>query len=129
MPLATIVADELALHLERHDSGHPDGLLFVSRQGMKIRRDKWNESKWWPAARAVGLDATYHSLRHFCEQACSVEGVSVAAVAKTLGNTPATVLKYYAHWISDDGDLVRGILDDVLSSPDHTANESRSEGA
>ena len=60
---------------------------------------------------AAGLDAGFHSLRHFCATTLLRRGVSVAAVARTLGNTPATVMDHYAHWITDDADLVRDVLD------------------
>jgi integrase len=123
VPLPDTVAAELAAHLEHHDKHHPDGLIFTSRQGMKLRSEGWNESIWRPAARTVGLDAGFHSLRHFCATTLLRQGVSVAAVAKTLGNTPVTVMRYYAHWIADDTDLVRNVLDGVLTTPDHTAGK------
>jgi integrase len=128
VPLPEVVADELAAHMAAHDMGSPDGLLFTSATGLRIRHDFWNSSVWRPAATAVGLDAGYHSLRHFCATSLLRQGVSVAAVAKVLGNSPATVLRYYAHYVADDAELVRGILDDVLSSPDHRANEAHPEG-
>jgi hypothetical protein len=45
--------------------------------------------------------------------------VSVAAVARILGHSPTTCLKYYAHWVADDAELVRGVLDDVLGNDDN----------
>jgi integrase len=117
VPLPKTVAAELAAHIEQHDSGHPDGLLFTSQQGFKIRHGEWNVKIWRPAALQVGLDASYHSLRHFCVTSMLRRHVSVAAVAKTLGDTQQTVIKYYSHWIDDDTDLIRGVLDDVLTTP------------
>jgi integrase len=129
VPLPDFVTTELASHLEHHDKGHPDGLIFTSRQGMKLRFDGWNDSIWKPATRAAGFDAGYHSLRHFCATTLLRRGVSVAAVAKTLGNTPVTVMRYYAHWIADDTELVRTVLDRALASPDNAARAVGAEGA
>jgi integrase len=114
VPLPDFVADALAAHLERHDSDHPDGLIFTSVQGMGLRYEQWNRRVWRPAASAVGLDAGFHSLRHFCATTLLRQGVSAAAVARTLGNTPATVMAHYAHWIADDTDLVRDALERAL---------------
>jgi integrase len=114
VPLPTYVADALAAHIESHDSNHPDGLIFTSAQGMGLRHDGWNRRVWRPAASASGLDAGFHSLRHFCATTMLRRGVSAAAVARTLGNTPATVMEHYAHWITDDADLVRDVLDRAL---------------
>jgi hypothetical protein len=37
---------------------------------------------------------------------------------------PATVLRYYAHYIGDDAELVRGVLDDVLRFGNDDNNEA-----
>ena len=128
VPLPEVVADELAAHMAHHDMGSPDGLLFTSATGLRLRADRWNGLVWRPAATSVGLDAGFHSLRHFCATSLLRQGVSVAAVAKVLGNSPSTTLRYYAHYVADDADVVRGVLDDLLS-PDNTANESHLGGA
>ena len=117
VPLPASVADELAAHIDHYDTDHPDGLLFTSAQGSKIRYHNWNARAWKPAAAAVGLDAGYHCLRHFAATTLLRRGLSVAAVARVLGHSPGTTLKYYAHWVSDDSELVRGVLDDVLGAP------------
>lgn len=126
VPLPEVVAVELAAHLEQFDSAHPDGLIFTSAQGMTLRRDGWNVRYWKPAATAAGLDAGFHSLRHFCATSLLRRGVSVAAVAKVLGNSPATVLRFYAHFIADDAELVRGVMDDTLRAPGNDANKTGS---
>ena len=125
VPLPEVVAAELAAHLDNFDSAHPDGLIFTSTQGMTLRRDGWNVRYWKPAARAAELDAGFHSLRHFCATTLLRRGVSAAAVARVLGNSPATVMRYYSHFIADDAALVRGVLDDVLTL-DNADNKSGS---
>lgn len=129
VPLPEVVAAELAAHLGRFDSAHPDGLIFTSAQGMMLRRDGWNVRHWKPATAAVGLAAGFHSLRHFCATSLLRRGVSVAAVARVLGNSPTTVLHYYAHFIADDADLVRGVIDKTLGSPGNDGNKTAASGA
>jgi integrase len=111
VPLPDFVADALAAHIEHFDSDHPDGLIYTTLQGMGLRHHHWNAQVWRPAASAVKLDAGYHSLRHYCATTLLRHRLSAAAVAKTLGNMPTTVTKYYAHWIADDAVLVRDVLD------------------
>ena len=77
---------------------------------------------------AAGLDAGFHSLRHFCATTLLRRGVSVAAVARILGHSPATCLAYYSHWIADDAELVRGVLDDVLSNDGNEPADAVSSG-
>ena len=36
-------------------------------------------------------------------------------MAKVLGHSPATMLRYYTHYVADDADLVRDVVDDLLS--------------
>lgn len=125
VPLPQAVSVELAAHLERYDSGHPDGLIFTSSQGFKIRHDTWNDRIWRPAAVQAGIgDATYHSLRHFCATSLLRRGVSVAAVAKTLGDAQPTIIRYYSHWVADDTNLVRDVLDDLLATPGNADNKA-----
>ena len=114
VPLPDVVADELARHIERHDSGHPAGLVFTSAQAMTLRADHWNVRYWHPAREAAGLDAGFHAMRHFAATSLLRSGVSVAAVARILGHSPATCLAYYSHWIADDAELIRGVLDNTL---------------
>ena len=95
---------------------------------MTLRRDHWNARYWRPARQVAGLDAGYHSMRHFCATTLLRRGVSVAAVARILGHSPATCLNYYAHWVTDDAELVRGVLDDVLSNGDNHRAYAPSSG-
>ena len=97
---------------------------------MTLRRDHWNTRYWRPAREAAGLDAGFHSLRHFAATSLLRRGVSVAAVARILGHSPATCLAYYSHWIADDAELIRGVLDDTLrNGGDKPARMRGSSGA
>ena len=68
-------------------------------------------------------------MRHFAATTLLRRGVSVAAVARILGHTPATCLAYYSHWIADDAELVRGVLDDVLGNGDNGSVDARRKEA
>jgi integrase len=111
VPLPTFVADALTAHLEKHDSDHPDGLIFTSAQGMGLRHDGWNRRVWRPTASATGLDAGFHSLRHFCATTLLRRGRLGGSGRPDARDTLATVMEHYAHWITDDAEVVRDVLD------------------
>ena len=138
VPLSKTVADELARHINEYDVG-PNGLLFTSPEllmdrngeprnehpdGNLLYHHKWNDGPWRSAVAQVGLpDATFHCLRHFCATTLLRNKVSVAAVAQALGDQQATILKYYSHWIDDDTEVIRAVLDGVLSTHGHTGDQ------
>ncbi len=66
------------------------------------------------AARAAGLDASWHDLRHHHASVLLSAGVSPAMVAERLGHDVKTLLATYAHVIRKDEDRVRTIVDDTL---------------
>jgi integrase len=139
VPMPKVVADELARHIKEYDIGstdllftwpkplltlngeprnyHPDGNLMHSRN--------WNDGPWLSATTQVGLQgAGFHCLRHFCATSMLRNKVSVAAVAKALGDNQITIHRYYSHVIEDDTDLIRAVLDEVLSTHGDTGDEA-----
>ena len=95
-----------------HDSEHPDGLIFTSAQGMGLRHEHWNRRVWRPAASKAGLDAGFHSLRHFFASWCINSkadgglGVSPKVVQSWLGHaTIAMTLDTYGHLFPSDGGM------------------------
>jgi len=52
-----------------------------------------------------------HVLRHTAASAWLSQGISVAAVASWLGDTPQTVLATYAHLMPDDTERGRKAMD------------------
>ena len=117
IPLPSLVADELALHLERFGNDDPDKLLFVASMGGRLRRDGWNRRAWKPAASAAGRpELGYHGLRHFYASALIRSGQSAPTVAKRLGNSAAMVLSTYAHLWPDDDDRTRQAIDGLFTN-------------
>ena len=130
VPLPSSVAAELSRHIEEHYRDNAEGLLFTKPDGGMLYYRRWNDGPWRQAVVAAGLPrGTYHCLRHFAATTLLRNKVSVAAVAKSLGDTQATILKYYSHWINDDVDVIRGVLDQVLSTPGNTDDKERQIGA
>ncbi|MBD8029558.1 tyrosine-type recombinase/integrase [Corynebacterium gallinarum] len=56
----------------------------------------------------------FHDLRHFYATSLISGGLPITAVAELLGHTPATLLKIYAHYLPEDSDRAKRIIDGVL---------------
>ncbi len=67
-------------------------------------------------------------MRHFFATSLLRNKVSVATVAKALGDSPATVHKYYSHWIDDDVEVIRGVLDGIFFSTPGNAGDKGAVG-
>lgn len=99
----------------------PDGdpvtftLLVTRPDGSALHRSRFNESQWHPARKAAGIPATrengMHALRHTAASAWLSQGISVAAVADWIGDTPAIVHSTYAHLMPDDTESGRKAMD------------------
>ena len=66
------------------------------------------------AAKAAGVDATWHDLRHHHASVLLADGVNPAKVAERLGHDLKTLLETYAHVMPKDDDRVRAIVDQTL---------------
>jgi integrase len=123
------LADSLALRLSAHIAAHsprrvtlpwrsPDGqpeshdLILTTRAGTAVNRTTFNGQAWHPALVKAGIREAdvkglpepgngCHVLRHTAASAWLSAGVSVAAVAAWLGDSPAMVLAAYAHMMPD----------------------------
>lgn len=101
--------------------GAPDGklvtreLLFTTKDGRALNRNAFNRV-WQKAWRAVGVDPGRgrqngcHVLRHTAASAWLSSGLSLAKVAAYLGDTKEIVLATYAHFMPDDDDRAREIM-------------------
>ena len=98
-----------------------DGLLFTSATATAIRHNTFNATVWKPALRSAGVDDTdrrngMHRARHTFAAVLLHEGESVAAVAEWMGNTPAVVLRTYAHLMPASEDRTRRVIDAAFST-------------
>ncbi len=71
-----------------------------------------------PELPTVPADTTFHDLRHHYASLLIEGGESVTVVAARLGDTPAQVLKTYAHLWPDTADRTRRIVDAAWTSAD-----------
>lgn len=108
VPLSQSVLDALSV-LPRGE-----GLVFT-QDGEPWRRNRFSHA-WRPVvADALGLDATFHDLRHYCASLLISQGCSVKTVQRILGHASATItLDTYGHLWPDSEDQVRAAIDAVL---------------
>lgn len=114
VPVADHVLEVLALHRERHGVGD-DGLLF-HRDGAPWPRNRAGEAIR-RAATAAGVEATWHSLRHHAVSVLIAEGMSVTAVAATLGHSPEECLRTYAGWWPSEHEQIRSAFARAWGAP------------
>jgi integrase len=99
----------------------PDGrpvtreLLFTRRDGLPLTRSSFNP-RWRAAWRAAGVGEAeqvngFHICRHSCAAAWLSNGLNIAKVAAYLGDSVAVVSRSYAHFLPDDDDRARVIMD------------------
>jgi integrase len=103
--------------LERLSSGgQRDGDVFVFlRDGKPWSRNRAADA-FKRAADAAGVEASgWHALRHYTASVLIREGLSVTAVAGTLGHSPAECLKTYAGWWPSEHELVRSAMTRALA--------------
>jgi integrase len=125
IPLADVVADELAEHLRRYPS---EDLLFTTACGGPIRRQRVRD--WWvPAVEHAGVPGLrYHDLRHLYASALIRFGESVKTVQARLGHASAVeTLDVYAALWPDSEDRSRAAVDALL--PRTIADSPRTEPA
>jgi integrase len=141
IPVADPVIPVLAEHIRQYPPtritlpwGTPDGkpvtrdLLFTGSKGMALDRNDFNRM-WRPAWREAGIPDRgrqngCHVLRHTAASAWLSAGLSLAKVAAYLGDTKEVVLATYAHFMPDDDDRAREIMNAFFkpSSPGSAAD-------
>lgn len=137
VPLAAALAPMLAEHLRLYPAAAvtlpwetPDGepvtvaLVFSDGRGKAVNRNIFNRDAWKPALAAAGVipasrtgrkwaaarDDGMHALRHTAASAWLSRGVDITAVASWLGDTVATVYRYYAHMMPDADERGRNAM-------------------
>jgi len=128
VPVADPVIPVLAEHVRQFPPvpvtlpwGTPKGkpvtreLLFTTADGRALNRNAFNHV-WRNAWRAAGVDPARgrlngcHVLRHTAASAWLSDGLGLARVAAYLGDTKEVVLATYAHFMPDDDDRAREIM-------------------
>jgi integrase len=110
VPLADVVVEALARHVEEYGTGR-DGLLLPLRDGRPMRRQRFGVM-WDQLRRRAGLpQARFHDTRHTYASTLLSGGVSVAAAADYLGHSPAVLLSTYAHLMPADHERARSAVE------------------
>lgn len=115
VPVTALVTDALAEHLTRFGPSG-DGLVFTSRTGGPLRRNRLADVIAKARTGAELHDVTAHDLRHFYASMLIAGGQSVKVVQKRLGHSSAVeTLDTYGHLWPDSEDDTRTAVDAVLT--------------
>lgn len=115
IPAPQTALDVLAAHLAAFPA-NPDGFIFTDSGGAPLRRNHVGRL-WRSASGNADLEGVvFHQLRHTAASLLIARGLSVVAVARYLGHSPAVCLRTYAHLWQNDEDRIRRALDEGLAS-------------
>jgi integrase len=118
VPLAGVVAQEIAAHLKEWPA-HPDlGLVFTNERGAPIQQFPFS-AMFENARSKAGLPewVTPHDLRHFYASTLIRSGASIKVIQTRLGHASAKVtLDVYGHLFRDEDDRTRQAIEDALSA-------------
>jgi integrase len=109
---------------QRHLKPVTRRLLFTRIDGRAHMRSEFNP-RWRRALLKAGLPAgqqTYgfHVLRHTFASRLLSNGVGLAKVAALMGDTKEVVLAVYAHFMPDDDDQVRSVMNSYFAGRGET---------
>ncbi len=92
------------------------GLVFTTRVGTPIRRDKLHAESWKPLLKRAGLpDTRFHDLRHTCATLLLTKDVHPKIVSEMLGHSSiAITLDTYSHVIPGMQEAAASAMEDVL---------------
>lgn len=111
IPASQVAIDALSAHLADGGPGAV-GLIFAGDDGLAVRRPALGHV-WRKAVKKAGLEGVvFHQLRHTPASILIGRGVSVPAVARNLGHSPAICLKTYAHMWASDEERIRQAIDE-----------------
>ena len=103
--------------------------MFTTPDGRALNRNAFNRL-WQTAWRAAGIDPERgrqngcHVLRHTAASTWLSKGLSLAKVAAYLGDTKEVVLATYAHFMPDDDDRAREIMNAFFAPTREGADQS-----
>lgn len=120
VPLADSVVVSFARHIEVHGTGE-HGLVLHGVDGAPMGRQRFGVA-WRRARKAAGLPAVrFHDTRHTYASTLLSGGVSVAAAAEYLGDSPMVLLSTYAHLMPGDHDRARSVVEAAFGTAARSA--------
>ena len=113
---------------KRHGKPVTRRLIFTRPDGGALTRPVFNR-QWRKAWRAAGIAEAEqvngcHVLRHTAASEWLSKGLGLARVAAYLGDTKEVVLKTYAHFMPDDEDRAREIMNAFFAPPEVPGDRS-----
>lgn len=95
---------------------NPEGLVFVSRKGTKLRKGNVLRRDFVPAIEEAGVPRLrFHSLRHSHATQLLAKGVSVKVVSERLGHRNIkTTLDVYSHVLPSQDESAAAAIDEIL---------------
>lgn len=97
---APLVA-ELADHLGRYVVAGADAVVFTSASGAPLDRTNFRERVWRPACAEVGVQVTFHDLRHLAATLAAVTGATTKEIMARLGHSTQQAALMYQHATAD----------------------------
>ncbi len=131
IPIPAFLCEELASHLAEFGTGE-QGLVFTDDRGRPLRRNRFSESIWRPAAKAVGVPqgTVFHSLRHYYASLLIRHGESVTTVQHRLGHASAMeTLDTYGHLWPDSEERTREVVEKEWMMTDTQESEDSARTA
>ncbi|QHY98421.1 Putative prophage phiRv2 integrase [Streptomyces sp. S4.7] len=111
-------------------------LIFSSREGLSLNRNRFNHRVWKPALRAAGVpphrDNGTHALRHFYASVLLDAGESIKALSEYLGHhDPGFTLRTYTHLMPASETRTKAAVDHVFKQEGTAADgpETAQEGS
>jgi integrase len=140
VPIATPVIPVLSEHMRKYppvavtlpwsekgskQDGKPHTRMLVFTDGGRAYYRQTANRHWRKAWTAAGIEDRgrangMHILRHSVAARWMSKGLNPSKVAAYLGDTVAVVIEFYSHWLPEDDDLGRAIVDDYVT-PGKTA--------
>ena len=86
-------------------------LVFATFDGKARSPDPFSK-EWAQAAASMGLDVTFHALRHTHASQLISQGLDVLTISRRLGHSsPAITLAVYGHLFANSDDRAAKVLD------------------
>lgn len=108
VPVPDHALEVLSAHVERFGVG--EGGFVFHRDGEPWRRNRAADAFRRATAAADVSASGWHALRHHAASVLIAQGLSVTAVAATLGHSPEECLRTYAGWWPDESESIRSAM-------------------
>ena len=123
VPIPRVLCRILTEHLGQYSS--PDGWVFTSPAGQRLRRHNFYRRHFKPAVGRARLDPglRFHDLRHSAASIAINRGANVLQVQQMLGHSSATVtLDTYGHILPALAEQLRQSLDEAFRDAHSATN-------